>query len=219
VVDSSWIDESATPHLPDWLGSLVQAARVIDPLQLSAFLPPAEGGRHGAVLILFGESDDGPDVLLLERSPTMRSHPGQPAFPGGAVDPEDSGAIAAALREAAEETLLDRTGVKVFGTLPDLWIPPSGFIVTPVLGWWAQPSPVSAGDPDEVAAVHRVPIGELLNPENRVSVRHPTGYIGPGFQTRGMLVWGFTGGLLSRLFDEAGWTQDWDSERFVDIDL
>lgn len=215
---AGWIDESVAPGLPEWLDPLVRAVRGVDALQLSSFLPPSAGGRPGAVLILFGESDEGPDVLLIERSPTMRSHAGQPAFPGGAVDPEDSGAVAAALREAAEETLLDRTGVRVFGTLPDLWLPPSGFVVTPVLGWWARSSMVAAGDPAEVAAVHRVPIGELLDPDNRVNVSHPSGFVGPGFQTRGMLVWGFTAGLLSRLFDEAGWTRDWDAQRIVDIE-
>ncbi len=216
---TAWIDEAVAPGLPEWLGPMVQAVRGVDALKLSAFLPPASGGRPGAVLILFGESDEGPDVLLIERSPTMRSHAGQPAFPGGAIDPEDSGAIGAALREATEETLLDETGVSVFGTLPELWLPPSGFVVTPVLGWWVRPSAVAAGDPAEVAAVHRVPIGELLNPQNRVNVHHPSGYVGPGFQTRGMLVWGFTAGLLSRLFDEAGWTREWDTERIVDVEV
>ena len=116
-------------------------------MRLSAFQPPLEGGRPGAVISLFGEGDDGPDILLLERAHTMRSHAGQPAFPGGAVDPGDDEPIGAALRESTEETLLDANGVRVFGTLPDLYLPPSGFVVTPVLGWWEYPSPVSAGDP------------------------------------------------------------------------
>ena len=215
--DTSWVDDIVVPELPDWLTPLVRATRELDANRLSAFQPPPAGGRPGAVLILLGESEEGPDVLILERAPTMRSHAGQPAFPGGAIDPEDAGAIEAALREANEETRLDATGVRVFGTLPDLWLPPSGFVVTPVLGWWERSSPISPGDPAEVASVHRVPISELVNPENRVNVRHPSGFIGPGFQTRGMLVWGFTGGLLSRLMDETGWARPWDTDRFVDV--
>ena len=96
------------------------------------------------MLILFGESDGQPDVLLIERAHDMRSHAGQPAFPGGGVDDTDDGPIGAALREASEETGLDPDGVEVAGpVLPDLWVPPSGFVVTPVLAWWRQPS---AGD-------------------------------------------------------------------------
>jgi 8-oxo-dGTP pyrophosphatase MutT (NUDIX family) len=213
----AWVADAVVGGLPPWLASVVAAVRTLRAEDLSLFLPPDEGGREGAVLLLFGEGDDGPEVLLIERAATMRSHAGQPAFPGGAIDPDDSGAVGAALREAQEETGLDPAGVTVFGALPPLWLPPSGFVVTPVLGWWAQPSPVGPADPAEVAAVHRVPIAELLDPANRVEVTHPSGYIGPGFTTRGMLVWGFTGGLLSRLFDAAGWTRPWLPTRRIDI--
>ncbi len=213
----AWIDESALPLLPRWLTDVVAAVQRIRGEDLSLFLPPDEGGRPGAVLMLFGEGDSGPDVLIIERAATMRSHAGQPAFPGGAVDEGDEDAVGAALREAQEETGLDPAGVTVFGALPDLWLPPSGFVVTPVLGWWSRPSPVRAADPAEVAAVHRVPVESLLDPGNRVEVTHPTGYIGPGFNTHGMLIWGFTGGLLSRLFDAAGWTRPWQPAPRVDI--
>ena len=183
------------------------------PEQLSRFLPPEDGGRTSAVLVLLGEGADGPDLLLIQRAADMRSHPGQPAFPGGAVDPGDAGPISAALREAEEETGLDPSGVEVFATLPDLWLPPSGFVVTPVLGWWRTPSPVYAAAPAEVAAVHRVPVAELTDPGNRLVVTHPSGYVGPAFKVRGMLVWGFTAGLLDRLLAISGWEVPWDRDR------
>lgn len=61
------------------------------------------------MLILFGEGERGPELLLMERAGTLRSHAGQPSFPGGALDPEDGdpatvGPLRAALREAREET-------------------------------------------------------------------------------------------------------------------
>ena len=213
----AWLNEPVLPALPRWLAPVVDAVGRITPEDLSAFLPPPEGGRPGAVLMLFGESVDGPDLLIIERAATMRSHAGQPAFPGGAVDAEDADVIAAALREAQEETGLDPLGVTVFGSLPDLWLPPSGFVVTPVLGWWSTPTPVAAADPAEVASVHRIPITELMDPAHRVEVRHPVGYVGPGFEVNGLLVWGFTAGLISRLFDAAGWTIPWEPARQVDI--
>jgi 8-oxo-dGTP pyrophosphatase MutT (NUDIX family) len=167
--------------------------------------------------MLFGHDVAGPDVLLIERAHDMRSHAGQPAFPGGGVDPEDDGPVAAALREAAEETGLDPAGVDVLATVPPLWLPPSGFLVTPVLAWWREPSAVGVQDPREVASVHRVTLAELLDPANRLSVRHPSGYVGPAFAVRGLLVWGFTGGLLARLFSVAGWERPWDSGRVEDL--
>ena len=196
---------------PDWLLPVVDGAPHVRPEQLTQFLPPPEGGRESAVLVLFGEGDEGPDLLLIQRSSTMNSHAGQPAFPGGAVDDTDDGVVAAALREAEEETGLDPSGVDVFGQLPQLYLPPSGFVVTPVLGWWRAPSPVGVVDPGEVERVVRVPLAELLDPANRWTVRHPSGFTGPAFGVRGLVVWGFTAGLLSRLFALVGWEQPWDT--------
>jgi 8-oxo-dGTP pyrophosphatase MutT (NUDIX family) len=212
---------------PSWLRPLIDAASEVTPDQLSRFLPPEEGGRESAILILFGPGEgtsettplEGPvgDVLLIERAHDMRSHPRQVAFPGGAVDPGDDGPVAAALREAVEETGLDPAGVDVVTTLPALYLPPSGFVVTPVLAWWRTPSPVSVVDPREVASVHRVPLRELLDPANRMQVTHPSGYVGAAFRVSGLLVWGFTAGLLDRLLLLAGWEEAWDQERFEEL--
>lgn len=211
---------SALPdeRLPEWLRPLQAAAARMRPRQLSRLLPPADGSaRTAAVLVLFGEGGHGPDIVLIERAQALRSHAGQVAFPGGAVDPVDDGPVAAALREAEEETGLSPSGVQVFARLPALWVPPSNFAVTPVLGWWREPSPVSVVDPSEVAAVHRVPLSALLDPANRYSARHPSGYVGPAFEVDGLVVWGFTAGLLSRLFHYAGWERRWDAADVRDL--
>jgi 8-oxo-dGTP pyrophosphatase MutT (NUDIX family) len=196
--------------LPGWLQPVADVARTVTGEQLSRYLPPDEGGRQSAVLVLFGHGDDGPDLLLIQRAATVSSHAGQPAFPGGAVDDTDADVVAAALREAQEETGLDPSGVQVVATLPALWLPPSGFVVTPVIGWWRTESAVGVVDAGEVERVVRVPVSELLDPVNRVSVSHPSGFVGPAFVVRDLIVWGFTAGLLSRLFALCGWEIPWD---------
>ncbi|HEV2886183.1 MAG TPA: CoA pyrophosphatase [Jatrophihabitans sp.] len=201
---------------PHWLRPMQQAIEKVQASELSRFTPPGDdSGRHSAVLILFASPGTAAeaDVLLIQRSATMRSHAGQVAFPGGATDPQDASATATALREAAEEVGLRPETVDVLAELPALWLPPSGFVVTPVLAHWRSPHPVGVVDEAEVAGVHRVPLRELLLPANRFTVRHPSGYYGPGFAVDGLFVWGFTAGLLDRLLRLAGWEQPWDVGR------
>lgn len=202
--------------VPAWLEPLRTAAATIRPEQLSRFLPPPEGGRESAVLILLGEGPDGPDVLIVKRADALRSHAGQPAFPGGAADPGDDGPAGTALREAAEEVGVLASGVTVLVELPQLYLPPSGFVVTPVLAWWHEPS-VFVLDPTETASAERVPIAELVDPANRHSWRHPRGHVGPAFEVRGMLVWGFTAGLLDGVLRLGGWTREWDRDDVRDL--
>ncbi len=202
----------------DWLDRLARVPHSVRPADLSSFLPPDDGGRQSAVLMLFGADEAGtPDVLLTERSHTMRSHRGQVSFPGGALDDSDNGPVAAAVREAVEETGLRADGVEVLGELPSLFLPPSGFVVTPVLAWWREPSAVAAIDAAEVARVVRVPLPDLLDPANRVTARHPSGYLGPAFTVHELFVWGFTAGLLSRVLALAGLEQPWHRDRVVDL--
>lgn len=210
-----FIDHSIAADLPDWLAPITEATRGATTEDLTRFAPTDDQGRPAAVLVLFG---DGPDVLLIERARGSVAHSGQPAFPGGVFEQHDDDLFATAIREAREETGLDPAGVEVFGALPDLWVPVSDYVVSPVLAWWREPHLVAVQDPSEVSRVERVRVEDLLDPENRYTVQHPSGFRGPGFTVHGMLVWGFTAGVLSGLFQRAGWTRDWDMDRVIPVD-
>ena len=187
--------------------------------------------RRSAVLVLFGALDRTParrgtetvppelDVLLTRRADGMRHHPGQIAFPGGGTEPGDRDAAATALREAAEETGIDPTGVDVLGELSPVHIPVSNNLVTPVIGWWRRPS-ATAADHAESVEVFRAPVAELLDPAARgtsVLQHGATTYRGAAFalgpHLGGHLVWGFTGMTLASLFDELGWSVPWEASR------
>jgi 8-oxo-dGTP pyrophosphatase MutT (NUDIX family) len=205
---------------PEWLRPVLDGIRGVDAATLSRHgIPPPADGRRSAVLILFGhDAETGPDVLLTERASTLRSHAGQVSFPGGRTDPDDADAVATALREAEEETGLIPAGVVPLAVLPELFIPPTGYVVAPVIAHWADPTAVHAVDPSETATVVRVPVSTLAEPRNRFQVRHPSGYVGPAFSVAGLVVWGFTGGLLSTLLHLGGWERPWDATRVLDLD-
>lgn len=192
----------------------------------------ASSARPAAVLVLFGVLDAVPadaagrvardlDVLLLRRASTLASHAGQIAFPGGRLEASDDGPIAGALREAVEETGLDPAGIEPLGTLPPMPVPVSNHLVTPVAAWWTRPSEVAAVDHDESVEVFRVPVADLLDPANRgnvVGTYQGRTYRSPAFTVDGRVVWGFTGLVLSRMFDELGWAEPWDDGRVVERD-
>ena len=201
---------------PSWLTPLLDSVEEFSIWDRAVGEAPPDV-RRSAVLVLFGEGPHGPDVLLIQRSAHLRSHAGQPAFPGGGLEHPGEGAVAAALREAEEETGLDPTGVDVLAELTELWVPPSGNVVTPVLAWWREPSDVVPADVREVASVARVPIAELVNPANRLQVRAPSGREGVAFEVADMLVWGFTAAVLARLLALGGWEEPWDTTRVVDL--
>lgn len=224
--------------------ALADLRRLANNAESFSFDMPVDGGglavRESAVLLLFGSLDAVPaatpigavppelDVLLLRRSSTLSHHPGQIAFPGGGVEPGDSSPFATAVREAAEETGLEPGGVTPLGPLATALIPNSRNLVTPVLAWWHKASPL-VPDGTETADVFRVPVGELLDPARRgVSILNHSGlnqsrtrFTGPMFvlgpQFGGHIVWGFTAMILSRVFDELGWTIPWDRSRVKSV--
>ena len=168
--------------------------------------------------MLFGDGPEGPDLLFTERAHQMRSHPGQVSFPGGSIDPGES-PEQAALRETLEETGVAPNAVRVFGRLPDLWLPPSNFSVTTILGYSAEEH-TWVRNTDEVHAIWRTPIENLINPTNRIRVRHPSGWLGPGFligEEQEVVLWGFTAGIVARLFDFLGWSKPWDEAQVRDL--
>jgi 8-oxo-dGTP pyrophosphatase MutT (NUDIX family) len=207
VTDSGHADAGGA-EAPAWLRRLAAAAAVMDVPRIVR--PPVSGGRHSAVLVLFGQGTGGPDLLYVQKNEGLRRHAGQPAFPGGKIDDSDDGPVATALREAAEETGLDPGGVEVLATMPELFITRSQFRVIPVLAWWRVPSAVRPVDIGEIAAVERISVADLADPANRVMLRFPSGHSGPAFSIGSMLIWGFTGLITDRLLALGGWERPWD---------
>lgn len=126
---------------------------------------PEIAGNPAAVLIAVTDRAE-PGIILTQRTETLRRHPGQVAFPGGRIDPEDDGPIGAALREAEEEIALPPSAVEVVGTAAT-YRTVTGYEVTPVVGV-VPPDLALVPAEAEVAAVFEVPLAFLLDTANHV---------------------------------------------------
>ncbi|MCB0806135.1 MAG: CoA pyrophosphatase [Bacteroidales bacterium] len=156
---------------------------------------------RSAVLILFYPGKTSTQTVFILRPQYDGVHAGQIAFPGGRAEPEDRSIIDTALREAYEEVNIKPQAVKVLGTLSDLYIPPSNYIVTPVVGT-TDKMPEFERDPAEVDEIILADAGFLLDPslikETIVKVR---GFSieAPYFDINGYVVWGATAMILNEL--------------------
>jgi 8-oxo-dGTP pyrophosphatase MutT (NUDIX family) len=158
--------------------------------------------RDAAVLIGIQEQSDGPNVVLTQRTGHLKSHAGQVAFPGGKVDPTDSGPVEAALREADEEIGLPPAQVEPLGSLAP-YLTGSGYRVVPVVGV-IRSEALFRANPDEVEAVFEVPLQFLMDPANHQKLsREWQGkrryFYAMPYGER--YIWGVTAGIIRSLYD------------------
>jgi 8-oxo-dGTP pyrophosphatase MutT (NUDIX family) len=158
--------------------------------------------RDAAVLVPLVDRGDHGTIILTQRTANMRTHSGQVAFPGGAIDPEDGSPEAAAMREAEEEIGLPPSYVEPLGRLPQ-YLAPTGFRITPVLAVVRDNYPMTINQ-DEVEDAFEVPLSFLMDPSNhRRESRIWQGrerhfYVMP-YGDR--YIWGVTAGILRTLYE------------------
>ena len=191
---------------PDRLRAMFAAPRPWTPERSDESRKPrlrtgATGLVPASVLVPIVLRDDGPTVLLTERTAHLNDHAGQVSFPGGSAEPDDVDVVATALRESQEEIGLDRAQVEVIGRLPD-YPTITGFNVSPIVGL-VQPRFTLALDPFEVAEAFEVPLAFVLDPANQqrreiVMDRHVRHFIAMPYRSH--FIWGATAAMLRNLY-------------------
>lgn len=169
--------------------------------ELIKFSSP-DNPTQSSVLILLYPFQGGVGLVLMLRPEYTGVHSGQVSLPGGKYEETDDSLIYTALREASEEIGIDPGQVQVIGQLTELYIPPSNYLVTPVVGYQST-RPCFSPDPKEVARVIEIRLDDLLDESKRqlkkVKLSMGLTLKVPAFYIDSNIIWGATAMILSEL--------------------
>jgi 8-oxo-dGTP pyrophosphatase MutT (NUDIX family) len=177
--------------------------------RLSIANTPNATTRKSAILILFYPFEDKINIPLILRPQYDGMHGGQVAFPGGRYEKTDENLIRTAIREAQEEIGIRATDVQVIGQLTELYIPPSNFLVQPVVGFMNK-KPAFYPDPREVDTIFEISVDEIMNPEiiteELLNVRGVE-VQAPIYSIQNHKVWGATAMMIAELLMVLDWEE------------
>ncbi|MCX6265850.1 MAG: CoA pyrophosphatase [Bacteroidetes bacterium] len=170
--------------------------------ELAKFYSREEFAKQSSVLILLYPLDGTIGFVLMLRPEYRGVHSGQISLPGGKYEDTDESLIYTALRESQEEVGIDPAQVQIIGQLTEMYIPPSNFLVTPVIGYQSS-QPHFKADPKEVAKIIEIKLDDLMDKGN-MQMKKMKLSVGfslevPSYFIDGNIIWGATAMILSEL--------------------
>lgn len=163
-----------------------------------------DDANHGGVLALLYPIDNKPAIAFIKRTEYDGAHSGQISFPGGKMEHSDLSVIYTALRETEEEIGVPANEISVIGHLTELYIPPSRFLVTPIVGYIVR-RPQFHPDSTEVERIIEIPVEKLISEdaiqEKEIEVMNGIKWNVPCYYIDGNIIWGATAMMLSELLE------------------
>ena len=141
-------------------------------------------------------------LSYIERPEYDGVHSKQISFPGGKVEPEDESLIHTAIREAKEEVNIDFEDLEIIGSLTEIYIPPSNFLVQPYVSFQNQ-RPNFIPDSREVRQIIEIPVSNLMNQklDTYQVLRNDQVLNVKGYQLDGKVLWGATAMITKEFID------------------
>jgi len=167
-------------------------------------LKKADVVKESAVAVHLVNNDGKYEILLTKRADYKGTHGGQISFPGGKKEEADENLLETARRESEEETALPKINGEFIGLLTPIFIPVSGFRVSPFVIYHDTPLTGLNTDSHEVEEIFMFPISNLLSEETIKRVDIPitkefTLKNVPCYEYEGRIIWGATAIILSEL--------------------
>jgi 8-oxo-dGTP pyrophosphatase MutT (NUDIX family) len=191
------LSEALDGPLPGWEAQVRMTSRDRVPISKESIM--SSDSKQAGVLVLLYPLDDDVGIVFMRRTEYNGVHSGQISFPGGKREKEDFSSEDTAVRETHEELGIDGEDITIIGRLTDLYIPPSNFHVTPVVGYMVD-QPEYIPDPVEVADVIEIRLSDLLN-ENNFKIQeikvNDLRINAPTYQIGRHVIWGATAMMLS----------------------
>ncbi len=195
------LSERMTSPLPGLSAQLTMASG-LRAKAAASFKMDVKNAKVGAVLIALYPDNGVVRTVLMKRPDYDGTHSGQISFPGGKVEEQDVDIVATALREAEEEVNIKPNDVTVIGQLTELYIPPSNFLVHPIVGVLHSP-PNFIPDKREVESIHLPQLDYLLRDdiiaETEILLSSGFKLKTPSFKVDGHIVWGATAMIIAEL--------------------
>lgn len=162
----------------------------------------SEARLSSVLILLFPDNNGKPNIVFTKRKVYIGVHSGQISFPGGKAEKTDKDLFDTALRETEEEIGIKRDDIKIIGVLSELYVPPSNFIIFPVIGITSY-SPAFHPEEKEVDEVFTVPFDYFMSNSSLsshiVKLQEMETIQVPGFKINNNLLWGATAMIMSEL--------------------
>lgn len=156
--------------------------------------------KKSSVLLLLFEEEKELKICLIKRPAHMKHHASQVAFPGGQIEKGET-ALQTALRETEEEIGIAAGKIEILGSLSELYVGVSGFLIHPFVGWLhAEPKFVTCDD--EVEKTIPFPLLKYQNKIELTELETMAGKLNvPAVHFKREIIWGATAMILAEFYD------------------